>query len=475
MTAFQSATGAALSNGGNAPELSASSPFVAISHAIVETEPDPSKRSSGAEEHAGRLPRPLGLGSATALVVASMIGTGVFTTSGFLLADLGSPWVVLLVWLLGGMVALLGAMSYGALARRIPESGGEYIFLARTLHPAAGYVAGWISLLVGFSAPLAAAAYAFGEYTKTWFNDVSPKWSGSLLILLFTAVHAAHVQRGARIQDGTVLLKIGLIVALVGFGLANIDAPENAPAMTGSLSTFAVSLVWVSFSYSGWNAGIYIGSEVRDPERNVPRSLWLGAGLVAVLYVALNAVFVFAAPASELAGKLEVGRIAAEALGGASLREAVTALIALALVTSVSSMLMAGPRVYARMAVDGYLPRCLAVSEGPPRAAIAVQATLALVMLWTTAFKSLLTYIGFTLGLSTAATVVGLLVLRRREGVHIRVPGGPAIPWLFLVVVLAMTTLSIARQPVESLAGFGTIALGWLVWKIQRWWRETEG
>src|ERR1044071_8445859 len=152
--------------------------------------------------------RQLGLVSASALVVANMIGTGVFTTSGFLLAELRSPWLVLAAWAVGGVIAMLGALSYGALARRIPESGGEYLFLARTLHPAAGYVAGWISLLVGFSAPIAAAALGFGEYTKSWFGGCAPQLSGSIIIVLFACLHAAHVQHGARIQNGAVALKI---------------------------------------------------------------------------------------------------------------------------------------------------------------------------------------------------------------------------------------------------------------------------
>jgi APA family basic amino acid/polyamine antiporter len=187
--------------------------------------------------------------------------------------------------------------------------------------------------------------------------------------------------------------------------------------------------------------------------------------LVTLLYLALNAVFVFSAPASELAGKLEIGRIAAQALGGRPLAEAVTALIALALATSVSAMVMAGPRVYARMAADGCLPRWLAATDGPPRAAIALQVCLALTMLWTATYQSLLTYIGFTLGLSTAGTVLGLIRLRQREGPSLAVPGWPWVPAMFLMGVLGMTTFSVARRPVESLLGFGTIVLGWLVWR----------
>ncbi len=410
--------------------------------------------------------RSLGLTSATALVVANMIGAGVFTTSGFLLADLGSPLYVLLAWAVGGVQAALGAVCYGALARRIPESGGEYRILSRALHPAAGYVAGWLSLLVGFSAPLAAAAFAFGTYARPWLGGISPAAAGSLLIAVFAAVHACEVRRGAQVQNGAVLLKVALIAAFAAFSLAAGEAPPAEPPHPFPLAAFGVSLVWISFSYSGWNAAVYIAGEIRDPERTVPRSLILGTGLVTVLYLALNAAFVLAAPAAELAGRLEVGRIAARAVGGAVLEEAVAGLIALVLVSSVSSLVMAGPRVYAQMAADGYLPRRLAVVAGPPRAAIAVPAGRALFFLWSATFEALLTWIGFTLSLSTAAAVTALIVLKSREGAKMEVPGWPFVPWLFLAGVAAMTVFTVAQRPLESLVGLATIAAGLAAWRL---------
>lgn len=413
-------------------------------------------------------PRQLGLMSATALVVASTIGTGVFTTSGFLLADLRSPVRVLLVWLGGGILAGLGALSYGALARRIPESGGEYVFLSRTLHPAAGYVAGWVSMLVGFSAPLAFAAFAFGEYSKPWWPAVSPKLSGTLLMLFFSLVHAAHVERGAWFQNLTVVLKVVLIVGFVGLALPRIETPPLGAVPDVAISAFAVSLMWVSFSYSGWNAAIYIAGEVREPERTLPRALLLGTILVMVLYLAVNTVFVYSTTLEELAGKPEVGRIAAAALGGPSWANAVTSLVALVLISSVSAQTMAGPRVYAKMAADGFLPRWLMMGEGPPRAAIALQSALALAMLWSASFEWLLTYIGFTLGLSTAATVLGLIRLRLIEGPRLPVPGWPWVPGLFLLGVGTITVLSIIGKPAATVTGLATIAAGWLAWRMQR-------
>lgn len=413
--------------------------------------------------------RELGVWTAAALVVASMIGTGVFTTSGFLLASLHSPWVVLAAWAVGGVQAALGALCYGALARRLPESGGEYLFLSRTLHPAAGFVAGWLSLLVGFSAPLAGAAFAFGEYTRSWWPDWPPKLAGTLLILAFSAVHAWHVRRGAWLQNAAVLLKIGLIAGFAALAWPRLpDLPAVEPAGSASVGAFAVALVWISFSYAGWNAAVYIGGEVRDAERTLPRALLLGTGVVTALYLALNHVFVHAAPVSELAGKLEVGRLAAAALGGPAWAEAITALVAVALVSSVSSLVMAGPRVYAQMAADGCVPRIFAAPAGPPRTSIALQAGVALALLWSATFEALLTYIGFTLSLSTAATVAGLMRLRRREGPQLPVPGWPWVPGLFLLSVLAMTGFTVARQPRESLLGLATMAVGWVAW----WWQQ---
>lgn len=420
--------------------------------------------------------RQLGLVSATALVVASMIGAGVFTTSGLLLADLHSPIRVLAAWLVGGMLAMLGAACYGALAARFPESGGEYIFLARTLHPAAGYLAGWISLLVGFLAPLAAVSLAFGEYLKDWLPFSHPRLTGSCLLLVFGVLHSLHTRRGAWVQNLTVLAELLLIAILLGLFCSRLDPVPTSVAADFSSGSFAVALVWISFSYSGWNAVTYLGGEIRQPERNLPRAMVLATALVTFVYLALNAAFVYAAPVEKLAGKLEVARIAADALGGTAMASLITALIAVALATSVSSLLMAGPRVFARMADDGCLPGWLRYpAQGPPRRAILLQTILALVMLWSLTFKGLLTYIGFTLGLCTAAAVAGLIRLRLRLGPSVRVPGWPWGPLIFLAAVLAITTFAILRQPLESVIGLMTIGFGLVAWRFTRGARKQTG
>ena len=411
--------------------------------------------------------RQIGLVSATALVVANMIGTGVFTTTGFLFADLPSRSAVLLCWLVGGCIAMLGAICYSALARSLPESGGEYFFLSRTVHPAAGYVGGWISLLVGFSAPIAAAAFALGEYTKTWFPDFNPKWIGTGALLICTLAHAFNVRSGLRLQNGIVALKILLIFIFIGAAAFMIDAPAPPPSSPVSLGAFSVSLVWIYFAYSGWNAAVYIGGEVANPERNLPRAMIIGTGFVIVLYLGLNTVFVFAAPHSELAGKVDVARIAAAAIGGKAFAEFTTVLIAVALLTSISAMIMAGPRVYAKMAEDGYLPSWFGSARPPATNAVILQIVIALLMLWIPDFPDLAKYIGFTLGIGTALTVIGMMRMRWREPERISVPGWPWLPLLFILAVSGVTAFSIAREPGPSFFGLLTVAVGVLMWRLQ--------
>jgi APA family basic amino acid/polyamine antiporter len=421
--------------------------------------------------------RRLGLTSAAALVVGNMIGAGVFTTSGFALADLGRPETVLLAWVVGGLMALCGALSYGALARRIPESGGEYTFLSRTVHPLAGFLAGWVSLLVGFTAPIAAAALGLQAYLADSFGlGVRPEWIGTTAILIAGLMHGLQLRTGVVLQNIAVGLKLAVIGGFVLLGALRIPAQGGSSALPSAgfeLGAFAVTLVWISFAYSGWNAAVYIAGEVREPERNLHRSLWLATGVVTLIYLALNAVFLYAAPAQSLAGKAEIGAIAAEALGGTALRQAVSVLVALALFTSISAMVMAGPRVYARMAEDGLFPRRIGVAKEVPRAAVALQVGLAVLVAWVSGLRELLGYIGFTLGISAAATVGGLIALRRREGpLRVPVPGYPWVPGLFILTTLAAASFMAARQPLEAGMGLLTVALG-----IPAYWlmRRTSG
>lgn len=420
--------------------------------------------------------RRLGLWSAAFLVVANMIGAGVFTTSGFALADLGNPARVLAAWVVGGLLALCGALCYGALARAIPESGGEYTFLSRTLHPLAGFAAGWISLLAGFTAPIAAAALGLEAYVGESFGiELADGVVGVSAIVLAGGLHALRWREGIWVQNAAVALKLVCIVAFVvaaGFLISPGDPVEQADAaLVGGfeVGAFAVTLVWISFSYSGWNAAVYIAGEVRDPERNLARSLWLGCGSVMVIYIALNTVFLYAAPPEALAGRPDVGAVAAEALGGRGLRQALSALVALALFTSISAMVMAGPRVYQRMAADGVFPRVFARVDDAPRAAIALQVGLAVWVTLVSDLVELLGYIGFTLGLSAAAAVVGLVLHRHRLGAAaVPIPGYPWIPFIYVAATLAVSVFLVIRQPAQAGWGLATVLVGLPLYFWQR-------
>ncbi|MEE8467558.1 MAG: amino acid permease, partial [Planctomycetota bacterium] len=399
------------------------------------------------------------------LVVANMIGVGVFTTSGYTLGDLGTPGRVLAAWAVGGVLALLGALSYGALARRMPASGGEYLFLSRTFHPLAGFLAGWVSLLAGFTAPIALAALGLAAYLSPWIgDDVSKPLVATLAVLLAGCLHGFGLRAGVLVQNLVVAVKLVLLVAFVVFGAAHIPSLDRGPAPDPGpfdLGLFCVSLVWIYFSYSGWNAAVYVAGEVRDPDRNLPRSLWGGALVVCAVYLGLNAVFVYSAPPADLAYQAQVGAVAAAALGGPGLERALSALVVIALATSVSAMVMMGPRVYARMAEDGLMPAFLAKGDDVPRSSIALQVCLAVVVIWIASLRELLGYVGFTLSLSAAATICSLFVLRRREGAQaVPVPGYPWVPLLFVIPTVFVAGYMALREPMQALRGVLTVALG---------------
>jgi basic amino acid/polyamine antiporter, APA family len=418
--------------------------------------------------------RGIGLLSAVCLVVANMIGVGVFTTSGFALADLHTPEAVLLAWTIGGVIAVLGAISYGALAARISESGGEYLFLTRTIHPVVGFLAGWVSLLAGFTAPIAAAAWGLQAYLGVAGED---PWVGTVAILLAGVLHGVWRAPGLVTQNALVALKLLLMAGIIVFGLLHLPSDTAAVAEAkapAGIGVFTVTLVWVSFSYSGWNAAVYIAGEVRDPKRGLPRSLLYGTLTVMAFYLALNAVFVYAAPTEELTGRQDIGAVAAAALGGETFAWFVRAVIAIALFTSVSAMVMAGPRVYAKMADDGVFPRIFSTKSTTPATAVWFQVALALVVLWIATLRDLLGYIGYTLSLSTAVTILGLFVLRRREGAAaVPIPGYPWVPGLFVIATIVIGMHSMLLLPWNTLFGVLTPLSGLLVYFVMKRCQQT--
>lgn len=412
--------------------------------------------------------RRIGPWSAAALVVGNMIGAGLFTTSGLALAALHDPRLVLLAWVVGGGIALCGALSYGALAQRIPRSGGEYTFLSETMHPAVGVVAGWVSLLAGFSAPIALAALVFASYLNT---PLPERAVATGVITIAAVVHSLRLEGGVLAQNVIVVLKLVLIVGIALFSGVLLVA-KGAPLVATAefeLGAFFVTLVWISFAYSGWNGAIYLASEIREPARNLPWALWFPTLLVTGLYLIVNSVFVFAAPVDVLAGRPDIAAAAASALGGIWLQQVTALVVALALFTSISAMVMAGPRVYARMAHDRVLPSVFARGNDAPSVAIALQAALSIAIVWIADLAALLGYLGFTLSLSAALTVFAAARLRAREGSErVPLPGYPVVPALFILFTLAAATFMILREPKQAAVGGATALLGLLMFALAR-------
>jgi APA family basic amino acid/polyamine antiporter len=412
--------------------------------------------------------RRIGAGAATAVVVAGMIGTGVFTTTGLLVRDLGSPLAVLAAWAVGGLLALCGALTYAELGVALPRNGGEYQLLGRIYHPALGFAAGAISLVVGFSAPLAASALAFGHYLAALVPGVAPPVAAVVLVAALAVPHALHARLGGRLQAAVTALELALIAVFVVAGAAHGDGGrllERAapPGTAGGAGAFAVALVYVSYAYSGWNGAIYLAGEVKAPSRTLPRALLAGTAGVTILYLALNAVFLASAPPGELAGVVEVGHVAAARLLGPGAGRALSALVALALAASVSAMLMAGPRVSAAMGRDypALAPLARRTRQGGPATAVGVQAAVAVAMIATSSFGTLLVYAGFTLSLVAGLAVLGVLVLRRREPDlprPVRTWGYPATPLVFVLLSAWMIVRALAERPGAALAGLATLA-----------------
>jgi APA family basic amino acid/polyamine antiporter len=417
------------------------------------------------------------LTTATCIVVANMVGTGVFTSLGYQVSDLPSPFVILCLWVLGGIVALAGALSYAELAAALPRSGGEYHFLSRVFHPALGFLSGWTSATVGFAAPIALAAMAFGTYARGLAPGVSPVALSLVLVWGTTAVHFSGLKGGSIFQNCFTFLMGALIVVFIvaGFlapsapGVSFLPAPTDLKLLTSG--AFAISLVFVMYSYLGWNASTYIVNEIRDPQRNVPRSVFLGTLFVMGLYVALNAAFLRTTPMAAMAGKTEVGLIAGQQIFGAAGGKIVAGLICLGLIPSVSSMVWTGPRVTVAMGEDlpGLALLAIKTSNGVPRIALGVQAAIATVLLLTGTFKGVLVYIGMALTLFSALTVLGVIVLRMREPRlerPYRTWGYPVTPILFLIVSGIMILYVTKSNPRETLEGLGTILAGLIVYYL---------
>jgi APA family basic amino acid/polyamine antiporter len=406
-----------------------------------------------------------------------MVGTGVFTTLGFQAENIRSVSALLFLWLLGGIVALSGALCYGELAVRMPRSGGEYNYLSRIYHPAVGFLAGWVSATVGFAAPAALASVALGNYLSRVAPGGSPVVAAVATIVLATIVHAAGVRVGSVFQNVLTGLNVTLILLLIicGFLLyrsthfaLTFGASDFAPVLT---PVYAVSLVYVLFAYSGWNGATYIAGEVSNPARNLPRSLGVGTLIVTVLYLALNAAFLYTVPISELAGKIEVAFLSADRIFGAMGGRLMAMTLCVALAAAASAFILAGSRVTQTMGEDFGRLRFLAVTnrKGTPVPAILLQAGVAVFLVLTSAFESVLVYIGFTLSLVTSATVLGLVIVRWRSGPNRQGYSAwfyPVTPIVFLSLSVWILSYTVYSRPRQSLLGLATVLSGLVVYLL---------
>jgi len=415
--------------------------------------------------------------TATSIVVANIIGTGIFTSLGFQVGDLPSGFAILMLWLIGGGCALCGALCYAELAAAMPRSGGEYHFLGTIYHPALGFMAGWISATAGFAAPVALAAMAFGNYLTGVWPGVSPVPASLAVVGLATPLLLGDARLGSGFQNASTLLKVVLILGVIvaGYFAGHSQPVSFLPRVgDGSLivsAPFAVSLVYVMFAYSGWNASTYIAGEVRNPSRVIPLSVGIGTLLVMGLYVAVNAVFLRSTPLAEMAGKVEVAIIAGPHLFGAAGTRIMAGLICLGLVSTISAMMWIGPRVMVVMGEDLRGLRWLAGRNrhGTPVRATLVQFGLVYLFLLTARFEQVLTCATFVLQLCSFLTVFGVFVLRRRRpdlARPYRTWGYPVTPLLFLAISAWMLWHILCSKPLESLVGLGTAALGLILYLL---------
>jgi APA family basic amino acid/polyamine antiporter len=413
--------------------------------------------------------RKVGLTTCTALALANMIGTGVFTSLGFQVQAIPSPFLILLLWVLGGVIALCGALSYAELAAALPRSGGEYNFLSQVYHPAVGFMAGFVSVTVGFSAPIALSAIALGKYLAAALPGLSPGWVSVLAVLVLAAVHSLTVRASGNFQVLITSLKVALILVFIGIGLGLggswAFSPREGDFGLVFSGPFAVSLMFVLYSYSGWNAAVYIIGEVRDPQRTVPGALILATFIVMILYVSLNAVFLASGPMSEFSGKIAVGEIAARNLLGEQGGRIMAALIGGGLISAISAMTWAGPRVAQMVGQDFSALRIFARTSagGVPRVAIAVQTLLVLVMLATSTFEAVLLYAQFSILACSFLTVLGVMILRWRRPAlprPFRCFGYPLTPLVFLALNLFAMVYTAVDRPEQAFAGLATLLLG---------------
>ena len=430
------------------------------------------------------LQRKLGLFPATNIVVANMIGAGIFTTSGLLMAGLNNPVLMLTLWFVGGIIALCGALSYGELGAAMPGAGGEYLFLSRLYHPVFGFLSGWVSFIVGFSAPIAASALGFSEYFTRALPGIPEHFQAwgimgpgatktalaIFVILVFTILHYTGIKSGTLVQNILTVLKVSLIafLLLAGFisgkgDFSNFNSVQGVEPGFAGLKTIGLSLMWIMFAYSGWNAATYLGAEIKNPLKTLPRSLLLGTGIVIIIYLLVNILYVYSANPDEMKGVISIGGLAMGKLFGPSADTLFSLLIAFALFSSLSAFIIIGPRVYYSMAKDGLFFKAVASIHpryGVPSNSILLQGLIAVILALSGTFEQVLTYMGFALGLFPILTVASVFRQRKNNPSAPKLPGYPVTQVIYIAAGVMILVLSYLERPVESSIATLTVLVG---------------
>lgn len=414
---------------------------------------------------------------AIAIVVSNMIGTGVYTSLGLQAAGINSVLALLFIWITGGLVALCGALTYGELAARIPRSGGEYIFLSELFHPSFGFLSGFISMTIGFAAPMAISAIALGTYASN-FLAISPMVIAIATIIILTILNSSSFRIGANFNFIATSINVVLIIAFCIFGLVNghhegFQFTAHSADFKQIISpAFAVSLVYVSFAYSGWNSAAYITHQIKDPVKNLPFILIIGTLIVITLYTLLNFIFLYTVPIPDLSGKIDIAFLAAHNIFGETGGKLVAILISIGLIASINSLLILGPRVTQAITLDYKAIRGFGVENkhGAPVYATLFLTLIALALIWTSTFEQIMTIIGFTLSIFTITSVSGIFVLRyrmKKNGENIyHTFGYPFIPIFFILVEGCMMTYVLFQKPTQSLTGIAITLSGFIFYFI---------
>lgn len=387
-----------------------------------------------------------GVWTASAFVIANMVGTGVFTSLGFQLLDTVKVGAIMMLWLFGGVIALCGALTYAELGSAMPRSGGEYHYLGKIYHPSVGFLSGWISLIVGFAAPVALTCMALSSYVCRIYPFLNAKWIALGVLTLITLIHTRDLRLSGSFQNVFTILKIIVIIAFIICGFVIPETPQDFSGQSFTASDvfspgFAVSLIWVYYAYSGWNASTYMANDIENPKKNLPLSLIISTLIVTVMYLLLNYIFLRSAPVGDLAGQVEVGLISARKIFGTRLGDFMGLIISILLLSSISSMVFMGPRVAQVMGEDHRILRFLAkkTKRGIPLAALGFQYVISFLLIITNSFEMITKYTGILLSFCSLLTVAGVFVHRRKfpniERSY-KTLGYPVTPIIFCLLII---------------------------------------